>query len=109
MSYETITYEKNGPIATVTFNRPEKHNPWSVQVSEEIVEVFTAMEADPEVLVTVLTGKGNKAFSAGADLANPRTKSALAQDHSWARRVFLEVFRGMDSRHATSHRTRLVE
>jgi len=73
MSYETITYEKNGPIATVTFNRPEKHNPWSVQVSEEIVEVFTAMEADPEVLVTVLTGKGNKAFSAGADLANPRT------------------------------------
>lgn len=73
MSYETITYEKSGPIATVTFNRPEKHNPWSVQVSEEIVEVFTAMEADPEVLVTVLTGKGNKAFSAGADLANPRT------------------------------------
>ncbi len=73
MSYETITYEKNGPIATVTFNRPEKHNPWSVQVSEEIVDVFTAMEADPEVLVTVLTGKGNKAFSAGADLANPRT------------------------------------
>ena len=73
MSYETITYEKSGPIATVTFNRPEKHNPWSVQVSEDIVAVFTAMEADPEVLVTVLTGKGNKAFSAGADLVNPRT------------------------------------
>jgi enoyl-CoA hydratase/carnithine racemase len=73
MSYETITYEKAGPIATVTFNRPEKHNPWSTQVSEEIVDAFTSMENDSEVVVTILTGKGNKAFSAGADLANPKT------------------------------------
>jgi enoyl-CoA hydratase/carnithine racemase len=73
MSYETIIYEKAGPVAMVTFNRPEKHNPWSTQVSEEIVEVFGVMENDPEVVVTILTGKGNKAFSAGADLANPKT------------------------------------
>ncbi|HXG20617.1 MAG TPA: enoyl-CoA hydratase/isomerase family protein [Methylomirabilota bacterium] len=73
MNYETIIYEKDGPVATVTFNRPEKHNPWSAQVSEEIVAVFSAMENDPDVLVTILTGQGKKAFSAGADLANPKT------------------------------------
>lgn len=73
MGYETILYEKDGPIATVTFNRPEKHNPWSAQVSEDIVDVFNVMENDPEVRVTIVTGKGMKAFSAGADLANPKT------------------------------------
>ncbi|MBI3248208.1 MAG: enoyl-CoA hydratase/isomerase family protein [Deltaproteobacteria bacterium] len=73
MNYETILYEKDGPIATVTFNRPEKHNPWSVQVSEDLVDAFNVMENDPEVRVTLVTGKGTKAFSAGADLANPKT------------------------------------
>jgi enoyl-CoA hydratase/carnithine racemase len=82
MAYETILYEKDGSIATVTFNRPEKRNPWSVQVSQEIVEVFSVMEGDPEVLVTVLTGAGNKAFSAGADLANPKTHAVTsASEH----------------------------
>src|SRR5262249_50686763 len=78
MAYEAILYEKDGPIATVTFNRPEKRNPWSVQVSQEIIEVFGVMEGDPEVLVTVLTGAGNKAFSAGADLANPKTHAVTS-------------------------------
>jgi len=78
MAYETILYEKDGPIATVTFNRPEKRNPWSVQVSQEIIEVFDVMEGDPEVLVTVLTGAGDKAFSAGVDLANPKTHAVTS-------------------------------
>ena len=82
MSYDTLSYEKNGPIATIAFNRPEKRNAWSTQVSEEIIEVFSAMEDDPEVLVTVLTGKGDKAFSAGADLGNPKThKVTSAGEH----------------------------
>src|SRR5262245_15538221 len=78
MAYETIEYEKDGPVATVTFNRPEKRNPWSVQVSQEIIDVFGVMESDPEVLVTVLTGAGHKAFSAGADLANPKTHAVTS-------------------------------
>ena len=60
-------------IATVTINRPGKHNAWTTQVSEEMIEVFAAMEDDPEVLVTILTGTGDKAFSAGADLGNAKT------------------------------------
>ena len=73
MSYETLIYEKQDRIATVTINRPEKRNAWTTQVSEEIIDVFGAMEDDPEVLVTILTGTGDKAFSAGADLGNAKT------------------------------------
>ena len=73
MSYETLLYGKQGGIATVTINRPEKRNAWTTQVSEEIIDVFGTMEDDPEVLVTILTGTGDKAFSAGADLGNART------------------------------------
>ena len=73
MSYETLIYEKQDRIATVTINRPEKRNAWTTQVSEEIIDVFGTMEDDPEVLVTILTGTGDKAFSAGADLGNAKT------------------------------------
>lgn len=73
MSYETLLYEKQDSIATVTINRPEKRNAWTTQVSEEIIDVFGRMEDDPEVLVTILTGAGDKAFSAGADLGNAKT------------------------------------
>ena len=62
MAYDTLLYEKHDHIATVTINRPEKRNAWSVRLSEEIIEVFSAMEDDPEVLVTLLTGKGIRLF-----------------------------------------------
>ena len=73
MSYETLIYAKAENIATVTLNRPEKRNAWTTQMSEDVVDVFKVMEDDPEVLVTVLTGTGTQAFSAGADLGNPKT------------------------------------
>lgn len=73
MSYETLIYEKQASIATITINRPEKRNAWTTQLSEDMIDVFSAMEDDPEVLVTILTGKGDKAFSAGADLGNTKT------------------------------------
>ena len=82
MSYETLVYEKRDRIATVTINRPEKRNAWTTQVSEEMIDVFGAMEDDPEVLVTILTGTGEKAFSAGADLGNAMThKVATVGEH----------------------------
>ena len=56
MNYQVLLYEKKDSIATVTFNRPERRNAWSGQVSKEFIDVFHHMEADPEVLVTILTG-----------------------------------------------------
>jgi enoyl-CoA hydratase/carnithine racemase len=78
MSYDALIYEKHDRIATVTINRPEKRNAWSTRLSEEIIEVFSTMEDDPEVLVTIFTGKGDQAFSAGADLGNPRTHTVTS-------------------------------
>ncbi|MEW6298872.1 MAG: enoyl-CoA hydratase-related protein [Thermodesulfobacteriota bacterium] len=78
MSYDTLIYEQRDRVATVMINRPEKRNAWTAQLSEEIVTAFRAMEDDPEVLVTILTGAGEKAFSAGADLGNPRTHAVTS-------------------------------
>lgn len=73
MGYETIIYEKEDKIATLWFNRPEVRNVWSAQMAMELVSALKEIDADPEVLVVILTGKGDKAFSAGADISNPRT------------------------------------
>ena len=73
MAYDYLIYEKQGSIATVTINRPEKRNAWTTQLSEEVIDIFGVMENDPDVLATVLTGAGDKAFSAGADLGNEKT------------------------------------
>lgn len=78
MSYNALIYDKHDCIATITINRPEKRNAWSAQLSEEIIQVFSAMEDDPEVLVTILTGKGDKAFSAGADLGDSKTHAVTS-------------------------------
>ncbi|MDP7470588.1 MAG: enoyl-CoA hydratase-related protein [Dehalococcoidia bacterium] len=77
MNYQVILYEKMGRIATVTFNRLQRRNAWNDQVTDEFIDVFHRMEADPEVLVTILTGnQEGRAFSAGADLKDPKTHAA---------------------------------
>lgn len=76
MRYTNLIYEKKDRIATVTISRPEARNAWSEQLDIEMIDVFRKMEADPEVLVTILTGnQAGKAFSAGADVVNPKTHS----------------------------------
>jgi enoyl-CoA hydratase/carnithine racemase len=73
IAYDTLRYEVADHVATLTIDRPEKRNAWSARLSHELVEAFQAIEADPEVLVTIFTGAGDKAFSAGADLGDERT------------------------------------
>ncbi|MFN0092499.1 MAG: enoyl-CoA hydratase/isomerase family protein [Acidimicrobiales bacterium] len=73
MAYEMLLYDVADGVATVTINRPEKRNAWSTTLSEELVDCFAEIERDPAVAVTIFTGAGDKAFSAGADLGNPRT------------------------------------
>lgn len=55
-------------IATVAMNRPEKRNALNSAMKREFVEVFGQIEANDDVAVVVLTGRGDKAFSAGADM-----------------------------------------
>jgi enoyl-CoA hydratase/carnithine racemase len=59
-------------VATISLNRPERLNAWSVELGSTLLEVLRQAEADPAVKGVVLTGKG-RAFSAGADLKDPDT------------------------------------
>ena len=69
MTYETLIVERDGAVATVRLNRPDKHNALNAQLSHELIEALDALEADDAVNVIVLTGAGEKAFCAGADMA----------------------------------------
>jgi enoyl-CoA hydratase/carnithine racemase len=68
MSYETIVWEAAEGVATLTLNRPEVHNAMNERMRRELTECFGALVADDEVRVVVVTGAGERAFSAGADI-----------------------------------------
>ena len=68
MPYETILYEKRARIGYVTLNRPRLLNAQSPEMFEELAQVFGAIKHDPEVGVVILTGAGDRAFCAGADI-----------------------------------------
>lgn len=66
--FETILLEVDGPIAVLTVNRPEKRNAVTNAVVEEIDKALDQVEANPDLRVLILTGAGEKAFVAGADI-----------------------------------------
>ena len=68
MSYETITVEQRDAVTLITLNRPKALNALNSRVLEELIEAFAAYEADDGQRCAVLTGSGEKAFAAGADI-----------------------------------------
>jgi enoyl-CoA hydratase len=68
MSYETLLVESRDGVATVTLNRPQVLHALNAKVFEELDAVFTELAADEAVRVVVVTGAGEKAFAAGADI-----------------------------------------
>lgn len=69
MNYENILISTEGPIAMVTINRPSKLNALNVATIQELHHAFNTLELDAEIRVVILTGSGEKAFVAGADIA----------------------------------------
>ncbi|QQK78688.1 enoyl-CoA hydratase/isomerase family protein [Salicibibacter cibi] len=67
MSYETIVYEVNEHIATITLNVPDKRNPLTAQLTTELMDAMQRADEDEDVRVMILTGAG-KSFSAGGNL-----------------------------------------
>ena len=66
--YTTVLVEKRGAVTLVTLNRPEALNALNSKVLEELIEIFAAYDADDSQRCLVLTGSGEKAFAAGADI-----------------------------------------
>jgi len=65
--FETILYEEQDGIATVTLNRPEVHNPFNIAMQLEMKEVWTSLRRNDDVRVVIVTGAGEKAFCSGLD------------------------------------------
>ena len=68
MSYEALLVDVKDGIASVTLNRPEVRNALNATLIRELEEALAELEADPAARVIVLSGAGDKAFCAGADL-----------------------------------------
>ena len=68
MSYETLLVNVQDGVASVTLNRPDVRNALSATLIRELEQALAKLEADPAARVIVLSGAGDKAFCAGADL-----------------------------------------
>ncbi len=69
MDYESLIVKHTGAVATIRLNRPEKHNALNARLCHELIDALDRLEADDGVNVLILTGAGEKAFCAGADMA----------------------------------------
>ena len=69
-----VLIEKRGAVGIATLNRPEKHNAMSAALGQQLYEAIEAFEADDEIAVIVLTGAGERAFSAGGDMTEVRER-----------------------------------
>jgi len=67
VAYETILFERDGGVATITLNRPEAMNSLTVEWMKEAAEAIAVCENDPEIRAVVIIGRG-RAFCAGADV-----------------------------------------
>lgn len=84
--YQTITIDRAGAVATVTLNRPAVLNALSAELIGELLGALTELEAEPELRAVILTGSGEKAFAAGADIAEFKAIASAVDGARLARR-----------------------
>ena len=83
---EPIYVTRDGPIATVVLNRPEKLNAMSVAMNRRLREIMEACDADLDLRCVVLRGAGGRAFCVGADIAEfEAMRSSAAKAREYAR------------------------
>ena len=97
MSYQEIIYEKENGLAIITFNRPEVRNALNYLAIDEALEAASDADADDTVRVLILTGAGDKAFVAGADIEELRARNTLTElgKRSAQRRVLANLLETM--------------
>ncbi len=88
---ENVLTSLEGPVATITLNRPEQRNPLSAGMLRDLIAAFQWARAEPEAGVVVLTGAGDRAFCAGADLGSFEADMPELERHH-GRHAFVELF-----------------
>ena len=83
--YEFIELDTDGEIALVTLNRPQKLNAWHKPMRDELGDCITALGTTDSVRAVVLTGAGDKAFSAGQDLAETQQFASGEHGRDWSK------------------------
>jgi enoyl-CoA hydratase/carnithine racemase len=68
MEYSQIIYDVADSVATITLNRPERMNAFTDVMMRELIDAFDQVDADDDVRAVIVTGSGDRAFCAGADL-----------------------------------------
>jgi enoyl-CoA hydratase len=92
MEFESLLVRVEDRVATIVVNRPDKRNALNAVVRREVVEALDALRDDPEVRVVVITGAGDKAFIAGADIGEFAGRTPLEQRAAMeGRRLFEEL------------------
>jgi enoyl-CoA hydratase/carnithine racemase len=90
-----VLYEVRERIATVTLNQPEKRNPLSGQMMHDIIAALQQAKDDGDVRAVILTGAGDKAFCAGADLSGFAGSATQIEKHE-GRGAFVDMFVTME-------------
>jgi len=72
-----VDFERQGPVGILTLNRPEALNALSLEMLDQLDGVLDGVERDTEIRALIITGAGEKAFSAGADIGAMREATAL--------------------------------
>ena len=85
-----ILYDKSGAVAHITLNRPRVMNAYNVQMRDELFVTLEAVRDDPDVRVAVLSGAGERAFCAGADLTEfgSAPSQVIARQVRWERDIW---------------------
>lgn len=101
-----LLFDRQGPIAILTLNRPEQHNALSPELICRLADALDQFEQDPDLRVAIVTGAGNKSFCSGGDLelTLPLLSGARAPETDWDRRLasnrdilFRSTFKGVRS------------
>jgi enoyl-CoA hydratase/carnithine racemase len=79
MEFETLLYDVDDGVATITLNRPERHNAITRTMAGELRRVWEAVKRDPAVICAIVTGAGDKALCTGMDVADVASGAALGE------------------------------
>jgi enoyl-CoA hydratase len=91
-SFETLRLDRQGRVAIITINRPDKRNALNIKTREEGAALLDQLREDDSVGVVVFTGAGDKAFVAGADIGEFAGRTAITQrDVMTSRSLFTAI------------------